>query len=105
MSLSAADPERIASSIASLARAGFLGAFAFECGTELVLPWGKTGAGGGGAIIGGGGGGGCVKRGEVQVKFSGEEGELGLLLSSSDANFLNFSSSRAAADLTCHTER
>lgn len=103
MSLSAADPERMASSIASLARAGFPGAFAFECGTELVLPWGKTGAGGGGAIVGAGGGGGCVKRAEVQVKFSGEEGELGLL-SSSDANFLNFSSSWAAADLTCRTE-
>lgn len=103
---SAADPERMASSIASLAKAGFTGVLALGCATVLSLPWGKTGGGGGGATMGagGGGGGGGVKTGgEVEVK-EGEEGGLARL-SSTEATFLNFSSSSAASDLTCRTQR
>lgn len=100
-SLSAADPERMASSIASLAKPGFMGVLALGCATIVGLPCGKTGGGGGGANTGGGGGGG-VKTGEVQVKEGGEvEEEEGrsVLFSSSEATFLNFSSSSAASDL------
>lgn len=99
-SLSAADPERMASSIASLAKPGFMGVLALGCATIVGLPCGKTGGGGGGANTGGGGGG--VKTGEVQVKEGGEvEEEEGrsVLFSSSEATFLNFSSSSAASDL------
>lgn len=100
-----ADPERMASSIASLAKAGFMPWIALGCATVLGLPWGKTGGGGGGAIMGAGGGGGGsdgVKTG-AQVK-EGEEGGPALL-SSSEATFLNFSSSSAASDLVCRTQR
>lgn len=98
-SLSAADPERMASSIASRAKAGFMAALALGCATVLDLPWGKTGGVGGGTIIGAGGGGGGVKIG-VQLKERGEGEEGGpALLSSSEAAFLNFSSSSAASDL------
>lgn len=38
LSLSAADPERMASSIASLAKAGFMDGFAPGCVAELGLP-------------------------------------------------------------------
>lgn len=106
-SLSAAEPERMASSIASLAMAGFMAVLELGCATVLGLPWGKTGGGGGCAIIGaGGGGGGGVKTGrEVQVK-EGEEGKYGgpALLSSSEV-FLNFSSSSAASDFVCETQK
>ncbi|TNN79739.1 hypothetical protein EYF80_009972 [Liparis tanakae] len=64
----AADPERMASSIASLAKAGFVGVLAPGCTTVQGLPWGKAGGGGGGAIMGGGGGGG----GGGGVKTGGE---------------------------------
>lgn len=83
----------MASSIASLAKAGFMRALALGCATVLGLAWGKTGGGGGGAFMGagGGGGGGGVKTGgEVQVKEGEERGPA--LLSSSEA-FLDFSSS------------
>lgn len=96
----------MASSIASLAKAGFIGTLALGCATVVLgLLWGKTRGGGGGAIMGAGGGGGGVKTGGEQVKEGGqgEEGEFGLL-SSSEA-FLNFSSSSAASDLVCRTQR
>ena len=73
-SLSAADPERIASSIASLTKEGFVGALAFGCAAELGLPWGKAGGGGGGAPIGGGG----VKTREEQVKEERQGAESSL---------------------------
>ncbi len=96
----------MASSIASLAEAGFMGALALEYDTVLGLPWGDKGGGGGGTIMGAGGGcgnGAKTGEGEVQVKEGGEgegEGEGGgsALLSSSEA-FLNFSTSCAAIDL------
>lgn len=106
-SLPEADPERMASSIASLAKTGFLEVLALVLG----LPWGKTGGGGGGANMGagGGGGGGGVKTGgEVQVKDGGEgdgEGVGPAPLSSTEATFLNLSSSPAASDLVCRTQK
>lgn len=81
-SLSAADPERMASSIASLAKAGFTGVLALGYAIALGFPWGKAGGGGGSAIMGAGGccggrgGGGVEAGGDVQVKEGGEdEGE------------------------------
>lgn len=56
--------------------------------------------------MGGGGGGGVKPGGEVEVtgRGEGEEGVLALF-SSSEATFLNFSSSSAASDLICNTQR
>ena len=103
-SLSTADPERMASSMASLAIPGFMGLLALGCATMVGLPCGRSGGGGGGANMGGGGS--RVETGEVEVKEGGEE-ELGrsALLSSSEATFLNFSSSPAASDLVCWGQR
>lgn len=98
-SLSAADPERMASSMASLAKPGFKGVLALGCATMVGLPCGREGGGGGGANMGDGGG---VRIGEVEVKEGGEdEGGRSALLSFSEAIFLNFSSSPAASDLVC----
>lgn len=104
-SLSAADPERMASSIASLAKAGSRGVLALGCATVPGFPWGKTGGGGGGATVGAGGGG-VETDGEVEVTGGGEAEEGALaLFSSSEATFLNFSSSSAASDVVCNTQK
>lgn len=98
----------MASSIASLARAGFMGVLALGCAAALGLPLGKTGGGGGGATIGAGGrdgGGGGIKTvGEVEVGAVEEEGGSALL-ASSEAAFRNFSSSSVASDLVFRTQR
>lgn len=111
-SLSAADPERIASSIAALAKAGFIGVLALGSITVLGLPCGKIGGGGGanvgaGSSGGGGGGGGGVKTGgkvEVKEEGAGKDADSAHL-STSEAAFLNFSSSTAASDLVCRKQR
>lgn len=96
----------MASSIASLAKAGFMAGLALGCATVLGLPWGKTGGGGGGANMGAGGagGGGEVKTGEAVQVAEGEGGGCAPLSSSADT-FLNLSSSSAASDLVCRTQR
>lgn len=96
LSLSAADPVRMASSMASLANAGFMGVLVFGYATDLGLAWGKTGGGGGGAVMAAEGGG-ELKTREAQVKD--EDVEDPRCLSSSEATSLNFSSSLAASDL------
>lgn len=65
----------MASSIASLAKAGFMGMLALGCATVLGLPLGKTVGGGGGAKRGAGGrgGGGGVKTVELEVTEGGAE--------------------------------
>lgn len=97
-SFSAADPERMASSMASLAMAGFMGTF----GSDLKdLDSGKTG--GGGATGGAGGTGeGTKARGEAEVKEG--DVETCVLLFSSGGAFLNISSSSAASDLVCQNK-
>lgn len=94
----------MASSIASLANAGFMAALEpLGCVAVLGLSWNCTGGGGGGgAITGTGGGGGGVKTG-VEGERGGEEGGSALL-SSSEA-FLNLSSSSAASDWVWRTQR
>lgn len=94
----------MASSIASLAKAGFMGVLALGCVIVLGLPLGKTGGGGGGANMGAGGVG--IKTVEVEVIEEGVEQEGGSALPSfSEAAFLNFSSSAPASDLVCRTQR
>lgn len=101
-SLSAAAPERIASSIASLAKAGFMGL--------LLLGFSRssTGGGGGGAFMAGCGisGGVGVKTGGVAQVTEGVEGqERGPAPSPSSEDFLNLSSSSAASDFVWRAQR
>lgn len=94
----------MASSIASLAKAGFIGELALDLDTVLGLTSDKTGGGGGSAIMGGGGGDGG-DAGEVHVK-EGEKGdEEGPVLFSTTEAILNFCSSTAASDLVWRTQR
>lgn len=89
-----------------------MGVLALGSITVLGLPCGKIGGGGGanvgaGSSGGGGGGGGGVKTGgkvEVKEEGAGKDGDSAHL-STSEAAFLNFSSSTAASDLVCRKQR
>lgn len=91
----------MASSIASLAIAGFMAELTLGRPTGFGLPWDKWGGGGGAA------GSGAVQT-VVEVAEAEEgEGEDGLseMLSFSDAVFLNMSSSSAASHLVWEKQR
>lgn len=93
---SAAVPERIASIIASLARAGSATLPPDPC-PVLGLGCADGGGGGGGSMEGGGGGGGVKAGGERKDGDRGGEGDRPF----SSEDFLIFSSSPAASDLVC----
>lgn len=91
LSFSAADPERMASSMASRAMAGFT--VMLGCGRVKDFGVGRTGGGGGGVTVEMGGGGGMGG-----VDFEAEEVETCAVPFTATSVFLKVSSSSAASD-------